>query len=86
MPNVTTDLSAESSFRSGIKEAGFTSADFLVRYQKASRPNAKGGAVPEKVQVKRISTSVTCTYSRGEDMGWVQAALAQLAAGVFGGK
>lgn len=82
------NVSEESLFRQRVKEAGYTSADFIVRYyQKSKRPRGDGAseaAENEPVQVKRISTGVMASYPSTGSESWVDKAVEQVIGGVFG--
>lgn len=82
------NVSEESLFRQRVKEAGYTSADFIVRYyQKSKRPRGEAAveaAESEPVLVKRISTGVTASYPSTGEQSWVDTAMEQVIGGVFG--
>jgi hypothetical protein len=88
--NTMTIASEESSFRAGLKDAGFTSSDFMVKYENQAaarkRQDHDGAASAASVRVCRISNAAAFTFQSGNDTSWADAALAKVRAGLFGGK
>ena len=89
--NTMTIASEESAFRTGLKEAGFTSSDFMVKYETAAAARKRQGdgtmpLVPTSVRVSRISNSAAFTFPGGNDSSWAAAALEKVQAGLFGVK
>jgi hypothetical protein len=87
--NTMTIASEESAFRTGLKEAGFVSSDFMVKYETAAAARKRQGngnmtPVPNSVRVSRISNSAAFTFPGGNDISWAAAALAKVQAGLFG--
>jgi hypothetical protein len=65
--------SEESAFRAGLKDAGFKSSDFMVKYDRAAG-----------VRVSRISNAAAYTFQGGGGIAWAHLALQKVEAGLFG--
>jgi hypothetical protein len=89
--NTMTIASEESAFRTGLKEAGFVSSDFMVKYESPAASRRRQGEngmtpFPASVRVSRISNAAAFTFPGGNDTSWAAAALEKVQAGLFGVK
>jgi len=87
MANVP-NASEESAFRAGLKDAGYVSSDFMIKYERAPQPRSGSvdTATPPMVRVLRMSKAITLTFAGGDGNLWSAPALEQLKAGAFGEK